>query len=121
MDLSGEPLAPIGCCTPSGCVVEGFCGLVALSGEPFCAARFGNVDPAPFGGEPFGKVDPADGSSAASAALAAATRCERTWARASLPRLAACIVVAAANCSFVDCTCAPAPLRKTASRCMQRC
>ena len=61
-------LAPIGCCTPSGCVVEGFCGLVALSGEPFCAARFGNVDPAPFGGEPFGNVDPADGRPAAALA-----------------------------------------------------
>ena len=57
----GVPISldPIGCCTPSGCVVEGFCGLVDLGGEPFCGEPFGNVDPAPFGGEPFGKVDPA--------------------------------------------------------------
>jgi hypothetical protein len=61
-------LDPIGCCTPSGCVVEGFCGLVDLGGEPFCGEPFGNVDPAPFGGEPFGKVDPADGRPAAALA-----------------------------------------------------
>ena len=61
-------LDPIGCCTPSGCVVEGFCGLVDLGGEPFCGERFGNVDPAPFGGEPFGNVDPADGRPAAALA-----------------------------------------------------